>query len=166
MNLTDARQAATEIITAISPYCAPGRCQIAGSVRRGIGEPNDIEIVAIPILNDFEKLDALRTIVNNRWGVPKKGPFPSRYTMVRGTYNIDFFWADKRTYGMTMFVRTGSQQFCIDALSHWKKLTKGGYSESAILHLADGTIVPTETEEAVFEALQCKFIPPEKRNRP
>lgn len=170
MNLDEARLAAWEIIFAISPYCVPGRCQVAGGVRRGDYWVDNIEIVATPILNDFEKLDALRKIVNNRWGVPTKGPFPSRQTTVRGRYSIDFYWQDKRTYGMNLFIRTGSERFVQDALRYWGDLTKvgdkSGYSEGALLHLADGTIVPTETEEAVFEALQCKFIPPERRNRP
>lgn len=162
MTLPEAEALADEILAAISPYCIEAR--VAGSVRRKKpADIKDVEIVAIPITNDWQAMQKLRDIVNQRWGAPRIGAFPSRYTQVRGRANIDLFWQTRATFGLNMFIRTGSAAWVQRALAYWKKITNGGYSEGALLHLADGTIVPTLTEEAVFEALKCKFVPPERR---
>lgn len=167
MNLEDAQRSAAAIIQLIAPFCEPNQCVVAGSVRRLVPNPGDIEIVASPIIREPDKFFALRDLVNGgKFGRVVKGEVPSRYTQVDdGTRKVDFFWQDRSRWGLNLFIRTGSERFVADALVYWKKLTNGGYSEGAILHLADGTPVPTPTEEAVFEALKCKWVPPEKRSR-
>lgn len=167
MNLSDADKYAAELLAAIQPFCVPDRCMVVGSVRRRVPQPNDVELIAIPITTDFDKLDGLRKIVNGgRFGSVEVGAFPSRYTRLRGPHcKLDLFWNSRESYGLNTFIRTGSASFATAGLVHWKKITNGGYSEGAILHLADGTPVKTWVEEEVFEALKCKWIPPEKRNR-
>jgi len=168
MTLSVAKNKADEIVGLLTPFCIPGHCMVVGSVRRCVPEPRDIEVVACPDLANQNHFDyTVNLLKSGRIGVVQKGMFPARYTQLMGTIcNVDIFWCDKRTYGLNLFIRTGSAQFAKDALVHWKKITNGGYSEGAILHLADGTPVPTPTEQVVFEALKCKWVPPEKRNRP
>jgi DNA polymerase/3'-5' exonuclease PolX len=161
MNLKDAHREAIEICKVLQPYCVEKRLRIAGSIRRQkVDLIKDIEIVAIP--NNVFLLE-LKNIVNSKWGEPDAGKFPSKYTKVRGYRNIDFFWCTPKTFGLNFFIRTGPQSFVTRALSVWKALSKGGYSEGAILHNADGSIVETLTEEDVFRALGWNFVRPENR---
>lgn len=158
MTLAEAMQLGSEVLSGIRPYCA--RCAIAGSTRRlkpdGI---KDVEIVAIP---DVAGLYHLPRVVNHYWGPPVLGVFPSRYTKIRGRYSIDFWWQTKDTFGLNFFIR--SAEFVESALARWKRLTVGGYSEKAQLHLANGLVHPTPDEASVFRALQLDYIPPELRN--
>lgn len=156
-----AKKLADEIASSLRPFCK--QLEIAGSIRRlkqsGI---KDIEIVLVP---DMPKLYELRDVINHTWGVPAIGAFPSKYTRIRGAVNIDIFTCDVETFGLNFFIRTGSDSFAMKGLAHWKKITGGGYSEGARLHLKDGTKITTRTEQEVFEALKCPFVPPEKRER-
>lgn len=155
MTLADADARANEFIEAIKPFCVPGFCEKAGSVRRRVPNPGDIEIVATPIMNDFEKLDGLRKIVNGgRFGPVDIGAFPSRYTRIKGpSVQIDCFWQSRETFGLNFFIRTGPAEYVARALAFWKTITTGGYSEGAVLHLIDGTPIQTRTEQDVFDML-------------
>lgn len=166
MNLDYAKIKAAEILNTIRPLCLTASdgyslCQVAGSVRREKPDDiKDIEIVAVPAPIH---MSYLKDIVNNLWGTPQIGAFPSKYTKIRAVLNIDFFWCTVETFGLNFFIRTGSREWGQKALEHWKKLTNGGYSQGAQLHRADGTIVPTPREEDVFTALQVRFVPPNRR---
>lgn len=162
MTLADAQSLAAQIVAVIEPFCLSDRCKVAGSVRRLCPECGDIEIVAVP---DNRCLRELQAVVNTRWGIPEIGPFPSKYTRVRGRYPIDFFWCSKETFGLNYFIRTGSVQFAHRALCHWKESTRGGFAHEARLWPGgSGEVpIPTPTEEAVFEALGWDWVPPEKR---
>lgn len=162
MILEAADNIAKTLVEALSPYCV--HCKVAGSVRRRKPEVKDIEIVSL-VKTDLDAMRAVREIVNHRWGSPSIGHYPSRYTRIRGAYNLDLFWPHARNFGWIYFVRTGPDEFVHRALGYWKKLTNGGYGEDGMLHLADGTPVETPDEETVFKLLGCKFIAPERRLR-
>lgn len=165
MNYEDGIKRADEILTAIRPFCH--RAELAGSLRRGKKtDVKDIEICAIP---NTVFARELADVVNHRWGEPSQGRFPSKYTKVRAIANIDFFFPTKETWGLIFLIRTGPAEFGHRLLGYWKTITNGGYSKDGILHLADGTAVPTLEEQDVFEVLTkygnrlCPFIAPEKR---
>lgn len=165
MNLDDALTRGNEILAAIRPFCH--RAEIAGSVRRKKStDIKDIEVCAIP---NTVFARELAEVVNSRLGIPSAGKFPSRYTKVRAIAMIDFFWLNAKNWGLLYFVRTGPAEFGHRALIFWKQITKGGYSEDGILHLADGTPVETLEEIDVFRVLEqyggkpCPWIAPEKR---
>lgn len=120
----------------------------------------DVEIVLVPYM---QKLRDVETLLNNAWGEPCMGKFPSRYVKIRSRYNLDIFICTPETFGLNFFIRTGPEGFVHRALSHWKKISNGGYSQQAQLRDRKGDIVPTPTEEAVFEALQWSFVRPELR---
>lgn len=154
-----AKKMADEIVATLSPFCR--QCEIAGSVRRKKpGEIKDIEIVLVP---DGQKLHELREVINSKWGKPIIGQFPSRYCRIRGLVNIDIFTCTIDTFGLNLWIRTGPADYVARGLAHWKKITGGGFSHEARLHLKDGTRVTTQTEQQVFNALKCPFLPPEKR---
>src|SRR5688572_27123538 len=107
MNLETVERIAKEILDTIRPFCI--RAEVAGSTRRKKREDiSDIEIVAIP---NSAHLVQLRDIVNFQWGAPVTGKFPSKFTKVRGRYNIDFFWCDRETFGLNFFIRTGPADY-------------------------------------------------------
>lgn len=159
MNLQKAEEIAERVVNDIKPFCL--RVEVAGSVRRKkLDDIKDLEIVAFPN-NKF--LLELRAVVNNKYGPPQAGAFPSKYTKIRGLYPIDFFWANQNNWGMIYFIRTGSADFVKRALGHWKKISKGGSCSEGILYDGDGMMVPTYEEIDVFKALKTGFIQPEKR---
>lgn len=159
MNYDEAIVLAMDVKRILDPLC--NQCQVAGSIRRKKSfDIKDVEIVAVP---NIAHIHEFMKVVNGHWGPPMVGKFPSKYTRIRGLVNLDLFWCDKETFGLNFFIRTGSAEYVMRALAHWKKITKGGYSKDARLHRANGEIVSTPTEEAVFTALQCAYMPPEKR---
>lgn len=165
MNYTEAKTLADDILTTLRPLCH--RAEIAGSVRRlKQHDIKDVEVCAIP--NSAHAIE-LRQIVNSKWGVPCAGLWPSKYTKIRTNLSIDLFWPNAETWGLIYVIRTGPAEFGQRMLAFWKTVTKGGYSEDGILHLADGTPVPTPEESDVFRVFEkysgkrCPFIPPEKR---
>lgn len=162
-SLSTAEGHAKQIHDAIGAYCLEAKT--AGSVRRRKpGDIKDVELVCVP---DPQHLQALKAVVNSKWGTPKSGHFPSKYTAVRSLLNIDFFWASRETFGLVYFIRTGPRGYVARALAHWKKITNGGYSDEAILWKPDGlggfVKHPTLTEEEVFAALKAPVCPPEHR---
>jgi DNA polymerase/3'-5' exonuclease PolX len=169
MILKDAKLLAAEVIQHLEPLCLLHQgetqehvlCCVAGSVRRGkLQMIKDVEIVYVP---DTTKLQEVAKLLNTKWGEPAIGRFPSLYTKIRGRYNVDLFCCTRETFGMNYFIRTGPDSFCRRFLATWKEKTNGGYSNGAILHLSDGTVVPTPTELSVFNALGWKFVRPEHR---
>lgn len=166
MILKDASVLAEEARIAIAPFCAidaNGKplCYVAGSVRRQkLDMIKDVEIVAVPA---GKHAYAMADLVNTRWGEPQIGKYPSKYTRIRGRYNLDLFFPTIETFGLIYFIRTGPDSFCRRALAEWKKITSGGYSEDGILRQKDGTKVPTPDEPAVFAALKWNFVKPENR---
>lgn len=166
MNLPDAQKSAKSIIETLAPLCLTDDkgvplCRVAGSVRRL--KPDfikDIEIVAVP---DIRRVHEFRDIVNSKWGIPSAGKYPSKYTKVRGAYDLDMFWCTRATFGLNFFIRTGPAEYVARALAAWKKKTNGGCSLESQLRWPDGRIEETPDEEFVFWALGWKFVPPEKR---
>lgn len=153
MTLEDATRRATALRDALAPFCVPGHCVIAGSVRREKPDPNDIELVVLPILNDWEKVDGFRKLLaSNKFGRVKKGQFPGRQIVLNdGHSDIELYIQSRESYGLNVWIRTGPAEYCARGLAFWKTVTEGGYSEGAVLHLADGTPVPTLTEISVFQ---------------
>lgn len=165
MILKDASQLAEEAKLAILPFCKVGPsgplCVIAGSVRRQkMDMIKDVEIIAVP---NPQFLHETKELVNKRWGEPQIGFFPSKYTRIRGRYNLDFFFVTTETFGLSFFIRTGPDSFCRRAFSEWKKRTSGGFAQDGILFDGDGHKVPTPDESAVFAALGWNFVKPENR---
>lgn len=158
MNYAEAIKVAEEVRSVLAPLCL--RCEIAGSVRRKKqADIKDVEIVAIP---DSRRLFDLAAIVNAKWGTPSIGKFPSRYTRVRSAYTLDLFWADRETWGLNFFIRTGPADYSMRGLARWKQLT-GGKSEGAKLYDVNGVCHPTLEEADVFTLLKWEFVEPEKR---
>jgi DNA polymerase/3'-5' exonuclease PolX len=165
LNLTDATKVAEDIVATLRPLCL--RCEVAGSVRRKkTNDIKDIEVCIVPAPQFYRELSA---IINAKWGRPSQGLWPSKYCKIRTHVSIDLFTCTRETWGLIYFIRTGPAEFSMRALAFWKTITNGGYSEEGILHLADGTPVPTLEEEDVFKVFShysgkpVPFVPPDRR---
>lgn len=157
MNLEAARAKATALRNAIAPFCVPDHCLIVGSVRREKPDPGDVEICALANLRDYEAIDGIiKLLGSQRFGVVKTGMFPARMTTLDdGICKLEIAWQSKQSWGLNTWIRTGPADYVARGLGFWKKVTEGGYSGGAILHLANGEQVPTLTEQSVFAAFDA-----------
>jgi len=151
------------------------RLEIAGSIRRRKCEVRDIELCAmvssapallpnLPLEPDFRLMEAL---VARAEVTVKRG---SKYAQVIlldeaiGPVKVDLFQTtDPAQWGLLHFVRTGSADFVQRALGYWQKISGGGRCKDLRFHRPDGTLVDTPDERAVFNALNCPFVPPQRR---
>ena len=86
---------------------------------------------------------------------------------------VDIFLAEENNYGGILTMRTGSASgpdgnafdgFIPGVFSRWKKLSGGGRMNGAMPTTRDGEILPVPTEEAFFERLQMRWVPPVERS--
>lgn len=125
MSRATALPLAQEMLDALLPYCEPGRCVIAGSIRRECPLVGDVEIVAIPkpsAITAFFK--AAATI-----GAPQNATTrESRYVKYHrphprlGQIQYDIFLPRPYDWGRILAIRTGSADFAQRMLaSQWVK---------------------------------------------
>jgi DNA polymerase/3'-5' exonuclease PolX len=165
MVLSRAEEIAGELIEFIKPYCI--RAEVAGSTRRKKETVHDIEIIAIPSnINTLKNklgfhLLKLSGSVNGKPFV-KAG---DKYIQFRYKgEQIDLFLAEEDNWGLIYLMRTGSAGFSSHILATWKRVSRGGYSESGYLHTADGLPVVTKEETDVFNLCRINFVEPELRS--
>lgn len=163
---------AEEVVTALDPYCVPGQCVIAGSIRRRKENPRDIEVVAIPrrvVVQQglFGGLGALGpdpgfVRVVNQW--PRVKGYPTgKYTqrLLPGGVKLDLFIARPDNWGLILAIRTGSVEWVRRTLAaSWSR--QGYKSESGMLMRA-GRPYPTSTERGLFSLLTLPWVEPWQR---
>lgn len=133
MHLYHAKIIAENLRRELEPYCEPGRCIIAGSIRRQKDEVKDIEIVCIPKSaevedkNLFGEVIGKRTVIHPEFeriiraaGTILKGKFVGRYMQletrhmiesVQHTINLDLFMPRPHDYFRQLAIRTGSSEY-------------------------------------------------------
>lgn len=153
MELERAQRTAEAIIKRLSPFCS--RIEVAGSIRRRKPQVNDIDFVLIP--NDLWNFHAELT----KLGQLKMSGSKIMRLMV-GNTQIDIYIADENTWGMTLLVRTGSEEHNIKLATRAKKM---GLHFSVARGIEDekGMVIAGQTEEEVFNALGLNYILPEGR---
>lgn len=156
MNLSTAIQQADEILRTLSPFCH--RIEIAGSVRRQ--KPDGIKDIEICLIPRADSLFHLAVAINSKWGLPAAGKWPAKYTKIRGLADIDIFTATVENWGLLFWIRTGPADYVRNGLARWKTVSKGGYSEGAQLHDAQGSVILTPEEKDVFAALRWPWVQP------
>lgn len=146
---------ANKFIKLLKPYVS--RISVAGSIRRGELEPNDIEIVAIP-----KDLYKLKEVMDTQYYV--KGKFPSKYSQIKfQCEKIDIFWCNKDNWGNIFLIRTGDW--------HFSKWIMGTKTKEAGLIQKEGCLwrgnerLSCLEEKDVFKLLGMDYIEPEKRER-
>lgn len=164
----------------LEPCCAI--VEIAGSVRRGVREVGDIELICMPVAGrnslfgdgDGPSLDQVlhdlqdkgQIFRGDKWGDKwKKLLLPGEPPV-----KVDLFIVppeEASTWGMQFAVRTGPADLSRDLVT---PISNGGHlplgwkvADGWKLFDHTGQVIPTPTERDVFEALGMKYIEPEKR---
>lgn len=163
MNLLEATKIATELVNKLRPFC--DRVEVAGSIRRGKANVNDIDIVAIPnedklmAAGYFGRQHLVSWLATNN--IERNGPALAGFKY-QGA-NVDIYWATPESWGTLLLIRTGSKQhnikLCTLAKSKgWQLKASGeGLFDAYKRHIAG------DTEEGIFTALGLPFIPPGQR---
>ena len=155
-----ATKLAQGIQSAVEAYCE--RIEIAGSIRRQRPRVHDVDFVVLAksdahwqmISEVLKRLKAKPNCSGNRLikaYVPHQG----------GLFQVDFYRAKPRTFGINLLVRTGSAEHnCWLAGQAISKSMRLKYSEGLI---RDNQPIAGEDERGVFVALGLPFPLPEER---
>jgi hypothetical protein len=182
-------EVAQKVVAAFAPYCE--RIEVAGSLRRGKAEVGDIEIVAIPrmeerVVRQATLLDPAQTAPHSAlWGcldgwlaegrichTPSKawGDLYRRFlfTSAKGeTYQVDVFTCTTENWGNTFLIRTGSgdfSQFMVTPQSKGGALPDG-FAHSGGWLYQHGRPVPVREEAEWFALCGLPFVPPAQRGQ-
>lgn len=159
MKLDDAYEIARSLVNDLVSVC--DRITIAGSIRRGVPEVKDIEIVAVPRvtvdvvqdmfgheIDSFEILhlenhlgDLFDLELGWNWEIdpdqPKNGPRQKRLRHKRTGICCDFFLTTDRGWGGCLAIRTGPWEFSKALVTIARRQRK---------HVADGYLIHQHTK--------------------
>lgn len=181
--LSVVRPRAEDLVRALAPSCV--RIMIAGSVRRLRPEVADIEVVAVPKIETFERLveeDLLHFKRTTQWNfleevlrriVPRFEKDGERYKKFfypldeERRIAVDLFLATPDNFGLILFIRTGPAEYS-KAVIGGRLRARGFCShEGRVYHLVDGkpTDAPLSTpeEDDIFRLAGMKPVPPAER---
>jgi DNA polymerase/3'-5' exonuclease PolX len=189
VKLDGARKVALNVVGLMRPFCE--RIEIAGSIRRGVADVKDIEIVCIPswadwpkegsLLAETEPVNVLHQAVANaagiRWikpGVPGIEDWPikpdGRYwrgLVLRDSFDapadikLDVFLARPENWGVILTIRTGAADFSRALVTYARDRTDYRVDGGQLM-LAGGP-APCPDERNVFDALQLEWVAPTER---
>lgn len=169
MTLAFAKSFAAKIVAELAPHC--DRIEVAGSIRRGRPNVNDIDIVCIP--KGIEGRESIIQRCRAKGHLLKSGGqyVELLYMTKEGPAQLDLWFAhagksdlfsrEPSNWGMLLLARTGSKEHNIKlaALAKSKGLTFSPHQG-----ITDGDqIVASLTEESIFARLGLPYIEPEKR---
>jgi DNA polymerase/3'-5' exonuclease PolX len=149
-------QAAAYAEERLRPWC--DHLEIAGSIRRGVQLPRDIEIVCVPTViayREFRRaVDEWRKI---------KGGSDGKYTRRRlpHGHELDLFICSPSTFPVNLMIRTGCADFSREMVTRAQKL--GMRCEGARLYGVDGRALELKSEQDVFSVLRVPFVKPKDR---
>lgn len=186
VGLLDAQAIATELRDRLEP--ATERIAVAGSIRRGLRDIGDIELVAIPkthtefIRDGFfggqeTDVDEMQQAIDEliAAGVlathptdPKRGPRYSKLLHVASGLQLDLFSARPHTWGLIFLIRTGPASYSQYLVTHARR--RGLHVANGELHVGafgctpiECRVVPTPEEHDVFKAIGVPGDSPERR---
>lgn len=160
LDLKEAEKAATQIKSAVSPYC--DKIEVAGSIRRQKAKVHDIDFVVATktdtewrrISEELRRLKAKPSCAGNS---VIKALLPCR----SGLFQVDFYRAKPSTFGILLLVRTGSAEHNVWLASYARsKGMRIKYSEGL---LKEDKVVAGEDEQGIFAALGLPYpLPPQR----
>lgn len=183
MNLKKARYLADHWVELLRPHCE--QIEIAGSIRRGVAQVKDIEIVARPrvvvqqgFFGDREASNINTEIAaiakREKAAFVKDGPRYKQIKLPQGI-NLDLFLVFKpATWGVIFTIRTGPASFSraivtpkFDPITgqQWQgHLPQGFRIRDGVLFDPDLQAIPTEDELDLFAAIGLSWIEPKDRH--
>lgn len=169
MKLAEAEKIALKYLEMFKPHCE--RICIAGSIRRGKAEVNDIEIVCIPktrkmtsfLFYEYEERDnEFVKLVHSIPRVTGDGLSKAIKFLLPENIKLDMFTATKSNWGYILAIRTGSAFFSHNTLAKgW--VAKGYHGKNGMLQDQYGNDVEVKEEIDLFNLIGLPFITPEKR---
>lgn len=191
MKLHLAMTLAERVQRELAGFCLPGMCTIAGSIRRARPEVNDIDFVILPkpiVEGGGSGVEAIKARCRQKCRVITDGDqnFICAMRMPdHSEFQLDIFFAHNgkeelfekqpTNYGSLLLCRTGSQAHNIKLCSIAKQRDMKWSPYQGVLAGGEwvfkgqdsvyegGTLIASETEEEIFEALGLQWIPPALR---
>jgi DNA polymerase/3'-5' exonuclease PolX len=166
MELEKAKTYALALAALLRPAC--DQVVIAGSIRRQKPDVGDIELLVIPkgeLLDsciDSLICEGILAYRLNKRGIRTYGPKNKLMVHCPTRMAVDIFTTTPENWGMALFVRTGSKEWNIKAMSRFRQLGMQGHAYGGVT-LSNGNIVCCPAEIDVFNLLGWAYIPPEKR---
>lgn len=180
--LAEADQAAAGLVALLSD--AVHRIAVAGSIRRASPDVGDIEIVAVPKVDEepdgmfatrpvdrlTERVDYLidHGFLASHPTLPARGPRYSRLIDRTTGLQVDLFSATTETFGLIYLIRTGPADYSRRFVTDLRR--SGLHAAEGQLHrgsLGCGTyvceVIPTPDEESVYAAAGWSVVAPEWR---
>lgn len=167
--LNKALPLAEKILAVLAPACL--KIEIAGSIRRGLPDVGDIDIVALPHPGQERELGRLFHSCAGFGGVLQDGGISKRCLLRKSGVQLDLWIAKHATmdliapipcnWGAMLLTYTGSPRhniFMVERAKTFGKTFRPGWG--VIDH--DGRVHGT-TESEIFAALEMDFIPPADR---
>lgn len=171
--LHQARSLAQDFISLINPFVV--KSLIVGSVRRQVQNPNDIDIIAQPIIKIFPQKNLFgedtTTLVNNHlltsgvlddipdWIPRMRGPIQFRYeaTFYNNLY-LDLWLVPPEQWGIASIIRTGNEGFNIRLMHHTLQNRKHVTNQRLHDHPREGT-TPETRKPCKLEDKCTRIIP-------
>lgn len=173
MNLAKAQHYAEHLLMWLAPYCE--RIEVAGSIRRGLANCNDVDLVCIPKM-DIER-DMLQEVTGERnllWEfltahvaagkatIQSGGNQPGKYIILQlPKCQLDVFFATEETWGTRFLCRTGSKEHNIWLATHAREQGFEWKPYEGLLR--DGAFKRCRTESELYAQLSLGFIEPKNR---
>jgi len=172
------RPIALSLVAELEPYCQ--RITVAGSIRREKPHVKDIELVAIPNIEDMQQLgmfiedtpapinllnahlDHLRGQQHIVWR-PGSSWGPKSRQFWWENRPVDLFQATKNNWGYQLALRTGSAKFNLYIMSNLQHRAGIQCKDGYVWHRESGELIPVPDEETWFFLLGLPYIEPERR---
>ena len=162
--LQDIQPTAIELWEQIKPHCLPGKCKIAGSIRRQCSTVKDIEVVCCPDGSSARNKIGMYLLDNAHI---VKGKFTGRYVQLsyKG-YPVDLFMPQSFDFYRILAIRTGSADFAKRIAWAWHEKGYIGTSDGLQEVSSRGHMLnpPSwDSEEQFFEWLGMEWVEPKNR---
>ena len=159
----------------LSPGC--DKCEVAGSVRRGVNLVSDVELVVLPQFTvtglfaeqNRSQIDPILSDMKlgGHLGVIKDGPKYKQFMLasLRPPIMFDLYIADHVNWGLILMIRTGSATFSRNAVTQRKY---GGFLHNEFRVREGyvwngGKMFPVPEEAEFFNLLSCGWVDPADR---
>ncbi len=172
MKAFDAYNLAEKIKGQLAPMCE--RIEIAGSLRRGRADVNDIDLVILPKAGQLAAIKARCELKCRRVRDGDQNYIVMLRLPGQQEFQLDIFFAraaecdllQKKpgNWGTLLLCRTGSKEHNIFIVEHAKTRGFTWHPYEGVKD-GDGYVIASETEEEIFDMLALKFVPPANRER-
>lgn len=152
-----------KVVATLRDHCE--RIAIAGSVRRQVHYPHDVEIVCIPKKHAGRPTTQFCLAVQSLGKIlkgKKRGIHNAKYLRLWvNEEHVDLFIVEPDVWGMQLLIRTGPADYSRHILAEFNK--RGFHSENAVLSNASGKELCFGEEADIFEFLNFDYVHPTDR---